>query len=52
VIASMRAGVVRTFGDHRPFDFGVGLVERDTPLKVFPWSGSYVDASSWSSVWS
>ncbi|MEV6849345.1 hypothetical protein [Actinoplanes sp. NPDC051411] len=44
VITSMRADVVRTFHDHRPFDFGVGLVERDTPLKVFPWSGSYVDA--------
>jgi hypothetical protein len=40
VIASMRADV----GDRRPFDFGVGLVERDTPLKVFSWSGSYVDA--------
>jgi hypothetical protein len=45
VIASMRDDVVRTFGDHHPFDFGVGLVERDSPLKVFRWSGSYVDTS-------
>jgi hypothetical protein len=43
VITSMRADVIRTFGDHRAFDVGVGLVERDTPLKVFTWSGSYVD---------
>ena len=45
VITSMRADVVHTFGDHRPFDFGVGLVERDSPLKVFSWSGSYVDGA-------
>jgi hypothetical protein len=40
VITSMRADV----GDGRPFDFGVGLVERDSPLRVFSWSGSFVDA--------
>jgi hypothetical protein len=54
VVTSMRTDVVHTFGDHRPFDFGIGLVERDIPLKVFAWSGSYVmpASSSSGSCWS
>jgi hypothetical protein len=40
VIGSMQADIARTFGDHHPGEFGVGLVERDAPLKVFFWSGA------------
>ena len=40
VTDSMHADIARTLGDTRVAEFGVGLVERTTPLTPFPWSGA------------
>jgi hypothetical protein len=40
VTDSMHADIVRAFGDTKTAEFGVGLVERKTPLAPFAWSGA------------